>query len=170
MKPFRLQFTLNGFLGLLKFYIFIPIGRFSSLTYSPGRTIVTWSAMKLPVGIRSLAGLLIKGALCHGIVPSLLPLSLHLPRKFHDLPAQFHKVDGMFLQLVEQRHRLLLRKVDAQLFNDLIVVRTDGTELGVEVRQFGVVVHQRLVHLQHLELLSEEMRLQKSELNPKSWT
>lgn len=91
MKPFRLQFTLNGFLGLLKFYIFIPIGRFSSLTYSPGRTIVTWSAMKLPVGIRSLAGLLIKGALCHGIVPSLLPLSLHLPRKLHNLPAQFHE-------------------------------------------------------------------------------
>ena len=67
----------------------------------------------------------------------------------------------MFLQLVEQRHRLLLRKVDAQLFNDLIVVRTDGTELGVEVRQFGVVVHQRLVHFQHLELLPEEVRLQK---------
>ncbi|CDB83897.1 uncharacterized protein BN507_01027 [Bacteroides clarus CAG:160] len=67
----------------------------------------------------------------------------------------------MFFQLVEQRHRLLLRKMDAQLFNDLIVVRTDGTELGVEVRQFGVVVHQRLVHLQHLELLSEEMRLEK---------
>lgn len=61
MKPFRLQFTLNGFLGLLKFYIFIPIGRFSSLTYSPGRTIVTWSAMKLPVGFRSPARLRTKG-------------------------------------------------------------------------------------------------------------
>ena len=161
MKPFRLQFTLNGFLGLLKFYIFIPIGRFSSLTYSPGRTIVTWSAMKLPVGIRSLAGLLIKGALCHGIVPSLLPLSLHLPRKLHNLPAQFHEVDGTLLQLVEQHHRLFLRKVDAQLFNDLIVVRAYAAELDMEIRQLGVVVQHRLVHFQHLELLTEEVRLEE---------
>ena len=72
----------------------------------------------------------------------------------------------MFLQLVEQRHRLLLRKMDAQLFNDLIVVRTDGTELGVEVRQFGVVVHQRLVHFQHLEQRPEQQRLQRARTLP----
>ena len=72
----------------------------------------------------------------------------HLPGKLHNLPAQFHKVNGMFLQLVEQCHRLLSpKKWHAQLFNDLIVVRADGTELGVEVRQFGVVVQHRLVHL-----------------------
>lgn len=38
-------------------HIFIPFGRFSSLTYSLGRPIIIWSAMKLPVGLRSLAGL-----------------------------------------------------------------------------------------------------------------
>ena len=30
-----------------------------------------------------------------------------------------------------------------------------GTELCMKIRQFGVIVHQRLVHLQHLERLSE---------------
>ena len=49
----------------------------------------------------------------------------------------------------------------SQLFDYLIIVRADGTELGVEVRQLGVVVQHRLVHFQHFELLSEEMRLQK---------
>ena len=48
---------------------------------------------------------------------------------------------------------------DAQLFNDLIVVRAYAAELDMEIRQLGVVVQHRLVHLQHLELLSEEVRL-----------
>lgn len=89
----------------------------------------------------------------------LFPLSFHLPRKIHNLPAQLHKVDGALLQLVEQHHRLLLREVDAQLLDDLIVVRAYAAELGVKVRQLGIVVHQRLVHLQHLELLPEEVCL-----------
>lgn len=42
-------------------YIFNPFGRFSSLTDSPGRPITIWSAMKLPVGLRSSAGLRIRG-------------------------------------------------------------------------------------------------------------
>lgn len=49
----------------------------------------------------------------------------------------------------------------SQLFDYLIIVRTNGTELGVEVRQRGVVVQHRLVHLQYLELLPEEVRLEK---------
>lgn len=40
-----------------KVYIFIPFGRFLSLTDSPGRPIMTWSAIKLPVELRSLAEL-----------------------------------------------------------------------------------------------------------------
>ena len=51
-------------IGILKYnlrynvtYNFNPFGRFSSLTYSPGRPIMIWSAMKLPVGLRSFAGL-----------------------------------------------------------------------------------------------------------------
>ena len=31
----------------------------------------------------------------------------------------------------------------------------------MEVRQFGIVVQHRLVHFQHLELLTEEVRLEK---------
>ena len=49
----------------------------------------------------------------------------------------------------------------AQLLDNLIIVRAYTTKLGVEVRQLGVVVQHRLVHLQHLELLPEEMRLEK---------
>lgn len=49
----------------------------------------------------------------------------------------------------------------SQLFDYLIVVRTDATELCVKVGQLGRVVHHRLVHLQYLELLPEEMRLEK---------
>jgi len=33
----------------------------------------------------------------------------------------------------EQRHRLLLREVDAQLLDDLIVVRAYAAELGMEI-------------------------------------
>lgn len=42
-------------------YIFIPFGRFSSLNWKPGRPIMTWSAMKLPDGLRSSTGLRICG-------------------------------------------------------------------------------------------------------------
>lgn len=38
-------------------HIFNPFGRFSSLTDSPGRPIMTRSVMKLLVGLRSFAGL-----------------------------------------------------------------------------------------------------------------
>lgn len=48
-----------------------------------------------------------------------------------------------------------------QLFYGLIIIRADGTELGVEIGQLGCVVHHCLVYLQHLELLPEEVRLQK---------
>lgn len=55
-------------IGILKYnlrynvtYNFNPLGRFSSLADSPGRPIITWSAMKLPVELRSLAGLRIRG-------------------------------------------------------------------------------------------------------------
>ena len=40
-----------------------------------------------------------------------------------------------------------------QLFYGLIIIRADGTELGVEIGQLGCVVHHCLVYLQHLELL-----------------
>ena len=70
---------------------------------------------------------------------SLFPLGIHLPRKLDNLPAQFHKVDGTLFQLVEQHHRLLLREVAAQFLHDLVVVRADGTELGVEIGQPGAV-------------------------------
>ena len=76
-------------------------------------------------------------------------------------PTWPHKIDGTLLQFVEQRHRLPLRKVDAQLFYDQIVVCAYAAELGMEVRQFGVVVQHSLVHLQHLELLPEEVCLEK---------
>ena len=51
--------------------------------------------------------------------------------------------------------------MDAQLFNDLVVVCADGAKLRMEVGQLGAVIHQRLVHLQYLELLPEEMRHKK---------
>ena len=91
----------------------------------------------------------------------LFPFGIHFLRKLHNLPAQLHKVDCMLLQFVEQRHRLLFREVDAQLFDDLIVVRADGTELGMEIGQLGTVFQHCLIHLQYLELLTEEMRLEK---------
>ncbi len=57
-----IEFILS--IGILKYklrynvtYNFNPLGRFSSLADSPGRPIITWSVMKLPVGLRSLAGL-----------------------------------------------------------------------------------------------------------------
>lgn len=66
-------------IGILKYnlrynvtYNFNPFGRFSSLTYSPGRPIITWLAMKLLVGLRSLAGLRIKGAFRYAIESSRL--------------------------------------------------------------------------------------------------
>ena len=34
-----------------------------------------------------------------------------------------------------------------QFLHDLVVIRTHGTELCMKIRQFGVIVHQRLVHL-----------------------
>ena len=38
-----------------------------------------------------------------------------------------------------------------QFLHDLVVIRTHGTELCMKIRQFGVIVHQRLVHLKHLD-------------------
>ena len=49
-----------------------------------------------------------------------------------------------------------------QFLHDLVVIRTHGAELRVKIRQLGVVVHQRLVHLQHLERLPEEVRLEEN--------
>ena len=49
-----------------------------------------------------------------------------------------------------------------QFLHDLVVIRTHGTELCMKIRQFGVIVHQRLVHLQHLERLPEEVRFEEN--------
>ncbi len=51
--------------------------------------------------------------------------------------------------------------MDAQFFDDLIVIGSDRPELGMKVGQLGAVIHQCLVHLQRLELPPEEMRLEK---------
>ena len=51
-----------------------------------------------------------------------------------------------------------------QFLHDLVVIRTHGTELCMKIRQFGVIVHQRLVHLQHLERLPEEVRFEENRL------
>lgn len=53
-------------------HIFIPFGQFSSLTDSPGRPIITWLAMKLLVGLRSFAGLRIRGTFRYAVVLSRL--------------------------------------------------------------------------------------------------
>ena len=68
----------------------------------------------------------------------------------------------MLLQLVEQCHCLFLGKMQPQFLHDLVVVRAYRAELRVKIGQFGVVIHQRLVHFQHLERLSEEVRLQEN--------
>ena len=130
---------------LMSIYIFSPFSLLSSRKLIPGRPMMTWSAMRFPDGL---------------LLPSF-PFRPHIPRQFHNLPAQLHKVNGTLLQSVEQRHRLLLRKMATQFFHGLVVVRADGAELGVEVRQLGMVLQHRLVHLQHLELLPEEVRLEK---------
>ena len=67
----------------------------------------------------------------------------------------------MFLQLVEQRHRLLLRKMDAQFLHDVVVIGAYAAELGMKVGQLGTVFQHCFVHFMYPELLSEEMRLQK---------
>lgn len=54
------------------------------------------------------------------------------------------------------------RKMQPQFLHDLVVIRTHGTELCMKIRQFGVIVHQRLVHLQHLERLPEEVRFEEN--------
>ena len=68
----------------------------------------------------------------------------------------------MLLQFIEQRHRLFLGKMQPQFLHDLVVVSPHGAELRMKIRQFGVVVHQCLVHLQHLERLSEEVRFEEN--------
>ena len=88
-------------------------------------------------------------------------MHLQFSRKFHNLTAQSHEFDGVLLQLIEQRHRLFLGEMQPQFLHDLVVIRTHGAELRVKIRQLGVVVHQRLVHLQHLELLPEEVRFKE---------
>ena len=69
-------------IGILKYnlrynvtYNFNPLGRFSSLADSPGRPIIIWSAIKLPVGLRSLAGLRICGGVPSGYCVCLLRTS-----------------------------------------------------------------------------------------------
>ena len=68
------------------------------------------------------------------------------------------------LQLVEQRHRLFLGKMQPQFLHYLVVICTYCAELRMKIGQFGVVIHQRLVHFQHFERLSEEVRLQENRL------
>lgn len=74
----------------------------------------------------------------------LFPLGIHFPRKFHDFPAQLHQVNGMLLQFVEQRHCFLLREMATQFLHDLVVVRADASELGMEVGQLRAVFQHRL--------------------------
>ena len=76
--------------------------------------------------------------------------------------AQFYKVNGLLFQLEEQRHRLFLGIMAAQFFHDLVVIRAYRTELDMKVGQLGVVVHQCLVHRQHLERPPEEVFLQEN--------
>ena len=50
----------------------------------------------------------------------------------------------------------------AQFLHDLVVVRAYRTELRMKIGQLGVVVHQCLVHSQHLERLAEEVYLNEN--------
>ena len=68
------------------------------------------------------------------------------------------------LQLVEQRHRLFLGKMQPEFLHDLVVVRAYRAELRMEIGQSGVVIHQRPVHFQHPERLPEEVRLDENRL------
>ena len=52
--------------------------------------------------------------------------------------------------------------MQSQFLHYLVVIRTHGAELRMKIRQLGVIVHQRLVHLQHLERLPEEVRLEEN--------
>ena len=67
-------------------------------------------------------------------------------------------------RMVEQRHRLFLGKMQPQFLHDLVVVRAYRAELRMKIGQFGVVIHQRLVHFQHFERLPEEVRFQEDRL------
>jgi len=51
-----------------------------------------------------------------------------------------------------------------QFLHDLVVVRAYRAELRMKIGQFGVVIHQRLVHFQHFERLPEEVRFQEDRL------
>ena len=52
-----------------------------------------------------------------------------------------------------------------QFLHYLVVVRAYRAELRMKIGQFGVVIHQRLVHFQHLERLSEDVRFDDVEWN-----
>ena len=49
-----------------------------------------------------------------------------------------------------------------QFLHYLVVICTYRAELRMKIGQLGVVIHQRLVHFQHLERLSEEVRLEEN--------
>ena len=51
-----------------------------------------------------------------------------------------------------------------QFLHYLVVICTYCAELRMKIGQFGVVIHQRLVHFQHLERLPEEVRLDENRL------
>ena len=60
--------------------------------------------------------------------------------------------------------QILFRKMRPEFHHHLIVIGADHPELGMKIRQPGVIIHQRPVHFQHSERLSEEVRFQENGL------
>ncbi|CCY05067.1 uncharacterized protein BN494_01419 [Eggerthella sp. CAG:1427] len=78
------------------------------------------------------------------------------------MAAECDQFQRAFFQFVEQRHSLFLGKTAFQFLHDLVVIRADGSVLGVEIGQFRVVFHESFVHDQHLERLPEKVRLDEN--------
>ncbi len=71
---------------------------------------------------------------------------------------------GRILQFVEHGECFPFREMGVQQLHDLVVIRTHGSELSVQLRQFGYVFQRSAVGFYHSEYISEDPCFDKSRL------
>ena len=84
--------------------------------------------------------------------------------KSDDSLPDSRQFSGRILQFVEHGECFPLREMGVQQLHDLIVIRSHGSELSVQLRQFGHVFQRSAVGFYHSEHVSEDPCLDKSRL------
>lgn len=93
-----------------------------------------------------------------------------------DLTAQSSQFYGHFFQFIKQSHCLFLRKAALQLLHGLVIIHANGTVLGVQRGEAGVVIDKRLIDFRNAkgvdidnekskEVQTDEAEFLKAEFN-----